>query len=163
MNMNNNSSLIFELANENTTILIGESFSKVVNAASIVFISGVLGAGKTTFVRGFLRGKGYFAKVKSPTYTMVESYDAGGFEIHHLDLYRLNHPRDLDYIGLRDYAGPNSIIIIEWPEKGKGHLPEPDLIINLDYFNMVGRKITFTSKSLLGKITLDNCKIKKIF
>ena len=83
----------------------------------VITLSGELGAGKTTLVRGMLRGLGFEGRVKSPSYGLIESYDIGGLDIHHLDLYRLGEPEELDFIGIEDLIGPDSVLLIEWPER----------------------------------------------
>lgn len=90
-------------------------------------LSGPLGAGKTTFVRHVLRALGVTGRVKSPTYTVMEPYDAGGLPVAHFDFYRFADPHEWDDAGLRDsYAGPG-LKLAEWPEKAAGRLPTPDL------------------------------------
>jgi tRNA threonylcarbamoyladenosine biosynthesis protein TsaE len=98
----------------------------------VVYLSGDLGAGKTTLVRGFLRAKGFTGSVKSPTYTLVESYNLTDSTVVHLDLYRLREPSELDALGLRDMDRPGHIWLIEWPERGEGRLPPADLSITLE-------------------------------
>ena len=100
-------------------------------AAVCVFLRGELGAGKTTFARGLLRQLGHTGRVPSPTYTLVEPYTLEGLHIWHLDLYRLGDPGELDYLGLDDMLSPNSVLLVEWPERGTGYLPVNDLEITL--------------------------------
>lgn len=96
----------------------------------LVYLQGDLGAGKTTLVRGMLRSLGHDGPVKSPTYTLVESYEVQGQEIHHFDLYRMEHPEELEFMGGREYLD-SGLCLVEWPQKGRGWLPEPNLIIEL--------------------------------
>ncbi len=97
----------------------------------LVFLQGELGAGKTTLVRGVLNAAGYQKAVKSPTYTLVEEYHLAERDIYHFDLYRLNDPEELEWIGMDDYLQQNALCFIEWPQMGQGFLPDADLEINL--------------------------------
>lgn len=99
----------------------------------ILYLVGDLGAGKTTLARGFLRGLGYAGPVKSPTYTLLESYEAAGRIVHHLDLYRLVDPDELEYIGLRDCLTDDAVLLIEWPARGNAHVPPSDIVLRLDH------------------------------
>jgi tRNA threonylcarbamoyladenosine biosynthesis protein TsaE len=101
-----------------------------VRELAVVFLTGELGAGKTTLVRGFLRAQGVTALVRSPTYTLVEFYQLGELTVLHADLYRLRDPSELDELGLREWAQERSLWLIEWPERGRGHLPPPDLTLS---------------------------------
>lgn len=96
-----------------------------------VFLSGDLGAGKTTLTRGVLRGYGFEGAVKSPTYTLVEPYEEPSFNIYHFDLYRLADPEEVEFLGIFDYFDEKNLCLIEWAEKGKGFLPCPDLKLSL--------------------------------
>lgn len=116
----------------------------------IIYLCGQLGAGKTTFVRGFLRALGYEGKVKSPTYTIVEPYELPSLTIHHFDLYRLRHPDELLQLGMEEYFTPQSICLVEWPDKGKPHLPEPDLICYFDIIKQT-RQIRFEARTTSGQ------------
>jgi tRNA threonylcarbamoyladenosine biosynthesis protein TsaE len=113
----------------------------------VIFLQGDLGMGKTTLVRGFLRAAGFKGAVKSPTFTLVEEYTLGERKIFHFDLYRLNDPEELEWMGIRDYFDQNSLCFIEWAERGTGFLPEPDMIISLTAQGL-GRNISFNTLSL---------------
>lgn len=123
-----------ELLDEAATLALGANLARR-PIRGVVYLRGDLGAGKTTLVRGFLRALGYEGAVKSPTYTLVEPYEINGVSIAHLDLYRVNDPLELEYIGLEDVLRDVSLTFIEWPERGDGHLPDPDLIIKLELHN----------------------------
>jgi tRNA threonylcarbamoyladenosine biosynthesis protein TsaE len=101
--------------------------------SSIIYLCGELGSGKTTLVRGFLRAFGYQGKVKSPTFTLLESYQVKTQKIFHFDLYRLNNAEELEYIGIRDYFSSDAIVLIEWPERASSVLPKADLILSLQH------------------------------
>lgn len=109
----------------------------------VVFLRGDLGAGKTTLVRGLLRALGHLGSVRSPTYTLIEPYEAGDQRIHHLDLYRLGDPEELEYLGLRDLLDGEGLVLVEWPERGAGMLPEPELIIEIEHAPP-GRRLRFS-------------------
>lgn len=114
-----------------------EAFGGKVLAAAqmpaVIYLCGELGTGKTTFVRGALRSLGYKGLVKSPTFTVVESYSLQQHSIHHFDLYRISDPEELDFIGIRDYATSSSILFFEWPEQGKAFIPPATLKIALSH------------------------------
>jgi tRNA threonylcarbamoyladenosine biosynthesis protein TsaE len=97
----------------------------------ILYLTGDLGAGKTTLVRGFARACGIAAPVRSPTYTLVNLYDADTLTVVHLDLYRLRDPGELEHLGLREWARPGCLWLIEWPERAGGQLPAADLTVQL--------------------------------
>ena len=119
---------------------LGAQLAGELAGGQVVTLSGDLGAGKTTLVRGMLRGLGFEERVKSPSYGLVESYEVAGLEIHHLDLYRLGEPDELDFIGIEDLVEPDSVLLIEWPERGKGRLPEPSAQIRIEHRG-TGRRV----------------------
>lgn len=120
-----------ELHSAEETEAFGARLYHCLPVKCLIYLIGDLGAGKTTLVRGFLRAAGYCGSVKSPTYTVVEEYQLNDRRIFHFDLYRLTDPEELEWIGIRDYFAQQAVCFIEWPERGKGVLPEPDLRIEL--------------------------------
>ncbi|HTU64836.1 MAG TPA: tRNA (adenosine(37)-N6)-threonylcarbamoyltransferase complex ATPase subunit type 1 TsaE [Steroidobacteraceae bacterium] len=93
----------------------------------IVTLSGDLGAGKSTFARGALRALGVKGAIKSPSYTLLETYALDAVTVIHLDLYRLKDPSELEFLGLADYHRPGHLWMVEWPEHGGGRVPAADL------------------------------------
>ena len=120
----------------------------------VIHLEGDLGAGKTTFARGFLRELGFDGAVKSPTYNIVQSYETEQFTVYHFDLYRLSDHEELEALGIRDYFDGDAICLLEWAEKGSGLLPTPDLCVKLDYEGP-GRRITFVPMSDTGHRIID--------
>ncbi|MFT7558180.1 MAG: tRNA threonylcarbamoyladenosine biosynthesis protein TsaE [Flavobacteriales bacterium] len=145
----------FTLYGESKTVEFGRALAKSARYGSCVHLHGDLGAGKTTLCRGFIRSMGHSAAVKSPTYTLVEPYEFNGRQVFHFDLYRVSDPEELEYIGIRDYFHPKSLSLIEWPDKGAGMLPEPDLVLDLRVVGL-GRRLTVQSSSELGREWFDD-------
>jgi tRNA threonylcarbamoyladenosine biosynthesis protein TsaE len=96
----------------------------------VIHLEGDLGAGKTTFARALLTSLGVGERVKSPTYSLIESYRAGELDAHHLDLYRIADAGELEWLGLSDLWSRASLVLVEWPERGRGALPEADLVLH---------------------------------
>lgn len=121
-----------------------------------LYLKGDLGAGKTTLVRGILRALGHGGRVKSPTYTLVESYSLPGFELYHFDLYRMHDAREWLDAGFGDVAGGDSVSLIEWPQKAAGWLPPPDVIVRLQIADEA-REIECEAASPAGAQFLEAC------
>lgn len=121
--------------------------------AIVIYLQGDLGTGKTTLVRGFLRGYHYQGTVKSPTYTLMEPYILDGWTCYHYDLYRLASPDELDYLMVRDLLDGQAALLIEWPERGEGALPTADLWIKLAHLGE-GRQLVLTAHSPTGEAVL---------
>ncbi len=118
----------------------------------VVYLLGDLGAGKTCLVRGILRALGYSGRVKSPTYTLLETYRAGGFDLRHFDLYRLQDENEWEAAGFRDEFNKSNILFIEWPEKAS--VPPADLIITLEILPQ-GRDAALKATTLPGLTCLQ--------
>lgn len=121
-----------ELPDEDASLEFGKQLAQSIGTG-IIYFEGLLGAGKTTIVRGWLHGLGHAGNVKSPTYTIVESYDVGEKSILHIDLYRILDPSELEFIGLAEQISTADLVFIEWPRNGEGFLPSPDFTIEVQY------------------------------
>lgn len=124
----------------------------------LIFLHGLLGAGKTTLVRGYLRACHIEGKIKSPTYTLVEPYEMGVQKVFHFDLYRINDPAELNYLGLEEYFVDDHICFVEWPEQGGDYLPKADLNIHIEFVGAHQRKIQIEAQSEMGELICAGLK-----
>lgn len=185
------------MSDEAATLALGQRVAQLLppvlhaleGRALCINLEGDLGAGKTTLTRGLLRSLGFAGTVKSPTYTLVESYQLrqsapdgatdsvplpeqaedwsqgerelfarelpalnalGKIEIYHFDLYRLQDPEELELMGIRDYFAQQALCLIEWPDRGQGILPDPDIVITLEHLDE-GRRLTISSSVLTAE------------
>lgn len=129
---------------------LGRAAARGIKQGQVVFLCGALGSGKTTWVRGVLRGLGCTGPVKSPTYTLLEPYYLHNFNVYHFDWYRVNDASELEFLALRDYLDGSGVCVIEWPERGLELLPQPDCRIKFSFENN-SRRLTVACNTELGE------------
>jgi len=152
------STAFLELADPDATLAAGARLAPDLCPGMIVTLSGDLGAGKTTLVRGCLRKMGWTGAVKSPTYTLVEYYPFSSIYFYHFDFYRFADPSEWDTAGLADCFRDDSICMVEWPERVGSALPSPDLALTLAHHvdpTMPGRQLTLRAQSKAGERCLN--------
>lgn len=142
-----------QLASEEETLALGRALAPLLEPGMTVHLRGNLGAGKTTLARGILRGLGYEGRVKSPTFTLLEPYKFSRLYLYHFDFYRFLDPQELEETGFREYFNPQSVCLIEWPEKAPD-LPPADLDIELRV-DHAGRALALTAHTEAGRRCLD--------
>jgi tRNA threonylcarbamoyladenosine biosynthesis protein TsaE len=135
---------------------LGQRLARSARRRGVIYLQGELGTGKTTLVRGLLRGLGYQGKVKSPTYTLVEPYPLDRLSVYHLDLYRLGSPAEIEGIGIRDLQTDDGLLLVEWPEQGGDALPPADLIIFITYKDQ-GRELRLQTVTAQGERLTAAC------
>jgi tRNA threonylcarbamoyladenosine biosynthesis protein TsaE len=147
-------SVTLYLADEAATLELGSRLAPTLRPGFVVYLSGELGAGKTTVVRGCLRALGYQGRVKSPTFALVEVYKLSRLYLHHFDFYRFEDPLEWVDAGFRDVFEGDNVCLVEWPERASNQLPPADLTIRLTH-SRVGRQATITGQTDAGKQCLD--------
>jgi len=138
------------LPSEAETLAFGSALAAAVEPGLVVFLSGELGAGKTTLARGLLRGLGHAGRVKSPSFALVEPYTFSRLYLYHFDFYRFTDPRELGDAGFREYFNPESVCLVEWPENAAGWLPVADLRITL-HVQGTGRQLGIDADTEAGR------------
>ncbi|PKM31889.1 MAG: tRNA (adenosine(37)-N6)-threonylcarbamoyltransferase complex ATPase subunit type 1 TsaE [Gammaproteobacteria bacterium HGW-Gammaproteobacteria-11] len=140
----------FLITDEDAMQALGAAIGSAMQGRGVIYLQGDLGAGKTTLSRGLIRGQGHIGAVKSPTFTLVEPYELATGVIYHFDLYRLLDPEELEFLGIRDYFSADSLCLIEWPDKGRGVLPMPDLSITIGNEG-AGRRVGLQAHTARGE------------
>lgn len=137
---------------------IGKILGSIIIPPLTIFLKGVPGAGKTTFVRGILRGCGYLDKVKSPSYSIMEFYPVDKFTLYHFDFYRLRCVSEITSLGIEEYWQEDAIFCVEWPENFTDFLPSADLIVT---FNVTesGRDIIFAAATAGGSLLVQHLNL----
>jgi tRNA threonylcarbamoyladenosine biosynthesis protein TsaE len=139
----------FHLADADATTQLGEALARTRPAHAVVYLQGDLGAGKSTLARALLRALGVQGAIRSPTYSLLERYPLGaGDEAWHLDLYRIGDAGELEFLGLD--GTPASLWLVEWPERGAGGLPKPDLQVSL-VIEGDGRRVVVRAATPAGR------------
>lgn len=150
--------ITLELADEAATLALGAKLAKALMPGLTVFLHGDLGAGKTTLSRGLIQAMGHQGRVKSPTYTLVESYVVSGLNIYHFDLYRFVDEEEWEGTGFREHFNADAICLVEWPEKAEALLPKPDVDVFLSVQNLAkipGRRARIVANTELGTQCLN--------
>jgi tRNA threonylcarbamoyladenosine biosynthesis protein TsaE len=143
-------SLSFFLADESATTALAQRLAARLKPGMVIYLHGDLGAGKTTLVRAVLNALGYTGRVKSPTYTLVETYHIAGLDLRHFDLYRLHDEDEWEAAGFRDEFDGHNIFFIEWPEHAPGLIPQADLKINFEIL-VQGRNLAIQANTPTGR------------
>lgn len=142
------------LPDAGATSSLGECLGATRPARAVVHLQGDLGAGKSTLVRALLRSLGVGGTIRSPTYTLVERYPLPDGEAAHLDLYRLGDASELDFLALDELEDAARLWLVEWPERGEGTLPAPDLILRMAVEGQ-GRRVVLEPRGEVGEAWVE--------
>lgn len=145
------------LPDEPATLALGAALAPGALPGRALHLRGDLGAGKTTLVRGLLRGLGYADRVKSPTYTLVEPYALSSLNFYHFDFYRFKDESEWLSSGFREYFGPGAVCVVEWPERAGDLLAPPDLEVRLEISNSA-RRASLIAHSPAGEAWLSSAR-----
>jgi tRNA threonylcarbamoyladenosine biosynthesis protein TsaE len=137
---------------------LGARLIEACSSGGIITLSGDLGTGKTTLVRGALESQGVTSGVRSPTYTLIENYPLSPLAIAHFDLYRLADAEELEYLGFRDYLNKDTLCLIEWPERAGEMLAQAGLQLHLAYREQC-REVTATATDDWGREITTRLKL----
>jgi tRNA threonylcarbamoyladenosine biosynthesis protein TsaE len=151
--MRNAHSLVTPALDEDAMTGLAAALAGALKAPLVVYLQGDLGSGKTTFTRALVQALGFPGRVKSPTYGLLEHYATDQFQVLHLDLYRIEKPEEIDFLGIEDLFDERTVLMIEWPERGAGELPEADLLIQFDHQG-ARRKLQLQARSAAARSLL---------
>lgn len=143
--------LLVESHAPSETEALAGCFSRQCPLGAVIYLTGDLGSGKSTFARAFLQGLGVRGSIKSPTYTIIETYTLENeLEAVHMDLYRITDPGEIDYLALDAFADKLRVMLVEWPEKGDGHLPAADIRVGFEHHART-RRLQLLPQSDIGR------------
>jgi tRNA threonylcarbamoyladenosine biosynthesis protein TsaE len=146
----NTQAITLELINDEASKRFAAQLAPYLTAPLILALSGEIGTGKTTIVRALLKSLGIKSAIKSPTFSLVETYYFDTVSVHHFDLYRIHHEDELEYMGFREYFNQHSICCIEWAEHAGRVLPQVDIHLKLS-IKGAGREMQIDAHSNAGK------------
>jgi tRNA threonylcarbamoyladenosine biosynthesis protein TsaE len=144
----------FDLPDEQATRVFSGVLASCMTYPLLLTFQGDLGAGKTTLIRAMLRALGVTGAIKSPTFSLVETYSFSEYTLHHFDLYRFSDETELEALGFRDYLLPDTVCCIEWPTRAPSLTPYVDVTFTLE-LQGAGRKLTVEGLSHSGREVLS--------